>query len=87
MFAVLAASILSCYAVYCTSSETISKLGTDHLVYTIPFVIYGVLRYLYLIHEQARPNAPQKVYALDLPLISRVVLWALFSTMIIHRVI
>jgi 4-hydroxybenzoate polyprenyltransferase len=87
MFGVLAACILSSYVVYCTSSETVANLGTDRLIYTLPFVFYAIFRYLYLIDEQSRPDARQKPYVFDPPLSASVLLWALTSKLIIGGVI
>jgi len=85
MFGVLAACLLSSCVVYCTSSETVAKLGTDRLIYTLPFAFYAIFRYLCLIDEQRRPGARQKPYVLDAPLIASVLLWALTSKLIIGR--
>jgi len=85
MFGVLSAGMLSSYVVYCTSSETIARLGTDRLIITFPFVLYAVLRYLYLVHEQTRPGVPRKAYMFDPSLLASVVLWALLSVLILRR--
>ena len=52
MIGVVTASTLVAYAIYCTSPETIEKFGTDLLVLTVPFPIYGIFRYLYLVHQR-----------------------------------
>src|SRR6185436_19473642 len=51
MIAVVTASALVAYASYATSQETAERLGTRRLALTIPFVLYGIFRYLYLVHR------------------------------------
>jgi 4-hydroxybenzoate polyprenyltransferase len=51
MIGVVTASTLMAYIIYCTSPDTVQRFGTHHLVLTIPFPIYGILRYLYLVHR------------------------------------
>ena len=54
MIGVVTASTLVAYIIYCTSPETTEKFGTASLVLTTPFPIYGIFRYLYLVHQQGR---------------------------------
>ena len=52
MIAVVTASTVVSYALYTLAPETVSRFGTDRLVWTLPFVLYGILRYLYLVHQK-----------------------------------
>ena len=67
MIGVVTASTLMAYIIYCTSPETIEKFGTDQLVLTTPFPIYGIFRYLYLVHQR-RAGSPSEVLLTDRPL-------------------
>ena len=58
MIAVVTASTLVAYAVYATSPETAQRLGTTRLGLTIPFVLYGIFRYLYLVHQKRGGREP-----------------------------
>ena len=87
MIAIIIGSTLLSYMLYCISSETIQKFQTDRLIYTFPFVLYGMFRYLYLIHKKQGGGAPEKILISDLPLLLSIILWALFCMLIIYRVI
>ena len=75
MIAVVTASTLLSYALYTQSSETVFKFGTDRLVWTLPFVLYGILRYLYLVHQRDEGGNPSLVLFTDRPLLAAVGLW------------
>lgn len=76
MIAVVTASTLMSYALYTISDRTVRELGTDRLMYTIPFVIYGIFRYLYLVHQRDQGEAPDRVLLTDGPLLVNVLLYA-----------
>lgn len=63
---VTACSILS-YALYTLSPETVAKFGSQKLEFTIPFVVYGVFRYLYLVYQKKLGGAPEKILFTDKP--------------------
>jgi 4-hydroxybenzoate polyprenyltransferase len=54
------------------------------LMITIPFVIYGVARYLFVIYEKNDAESPERVLMSDLPLLSAVILWCILSFAIIY---
>lgn len=75
MIGVVTASTLMSYTLYTLSPEVVSKLGTANLKFTIPFVLYGIFRYLYLVHQQAKGGSPTKVLLTDRPLMLNILLW------------
>lgn len=85
MIAVVTASTVVCYALYTMSTETIAKFGTRNLVFTVPFVLYGILRYLYLIHKRGQGGNPENILVSDKPLLFNIFLWALTSGVILYR--
>ena len=69
---------------YCISPQTIAKFQTGHLIYTFPFVLYGVFRYLFLIHKDHGGEAPERVFLSDPPLLLSVLLWGVCCVLIIY---
>ena len=84
MIAVVTASCLTAYAFYTLAPETVEKYRTERLALTIPFVIYGIFRYLYLVHRHEQGGSPGDVLLADRPLLAAVVLWALAMVLIVY---
>jgi 4-hydroxybenzoate polyprenyltransferase len=84
MIGVVTASTLVAYIIYCTSPETTEKFGTTNLVLTTPFTIYGIFRYLYLVHQKG-VGSPSEVLLMDRPLVACIALWGLAVVAIIYR--
>jgi 4-hydroxybenzoate polyprenyltransferase len=61
------AMTLVSYALYTMSTDTIAKFGTDNLKLTIPFVFYGVFRYLFLVYKKAQGGSPERILLSDNP--------------------
>jgi 4-hydroxybenzoate polyprenyltransferase len=85
MISVVTASTLIAYAFYTISPETTTKFGTDLLTLTIPFPLYGIFRYLYLVHRRDLGGSPAELLMNDRPLLSCVALWALSVILIIYQ--
>jgi len=85
MIGVVTASTLMAYIIYCTSADTVERFGTHNLVLTIPFPIYGILRYLYLIHRRDGGGNPSELLITDRPLLICVGLWGLVTALVIYR--
>ncbi len=85
MIAVVAASTLVAYIIYCLSSETAERFGTRWLVLTVPFPIYGIFRYLYIVHRKDGGGNPSAMLLKDRPLLACVALWGLTVVAIIYR--
>jgi 4-hydroxybenzoate polyprenyltransferase len=85
MISVVTASTLIAYVFYTISPETQQKFGTPWLGLTIPFPLYGIFRYLYLVHQRKGGGSPADLLLTDRPLLACVALWALSVTLIIYR--
>jgi 4-hydroxybenzoate polyprenyltransferase len=84
MIGVVTASTLVAYSFYAISPETADRLGTDRLGITIPFVLYGIFRYLYLVHLKREGGSPSTVLLSDRPLLICVGLWSLCVVLVLY---
>ena len=85
MISVVTASTLIAYAFYTFSPETTAKFGTSLLSLTIPFPLYGIFRYLYLVHRKDLGGSPADVLLDDRPLLMCIALWAAAVVLIIYH--
>ena len=82
LIVVVSASTIMAYSLYTFSAV---NLPSNHLMMlTIPFVIYGVFRYLYLIHVEDAGGAPEELILTDRPLLATLVLWGLLAALILY---
>ena len=84
MIAVVTASTLISYVIYTISPETVQKFHTDYLGLTLVFPLYGIFRYLYLVHQKEGGGSPTDMLVNDRPLLACVALWAMTVTFIIY---
>ena len=84
MIGVVTASTLLAYAFYTISPETVRKFGTDRLLWTVPFPLYGIFRYLYLVHQRDGGGSPSDTLLDDRPLLVCVALWGLSVIAILY---
>lgn len=75
MMEITASGLIITYSLYTVDAKTIALQGTGALIYTVPFVMYGVFRYLYLIHRAAAGGDPTRVLLKDGQLKVVVALW------------
>jgi len=75
MIAVTTASTVMAYSLWTMWPSVVEKFQTRHLPYTIPFVCYGIFRYLYLVHQKGEGGDPTKIFLNDKPLIINILLW------------
>jgi 4-hydroxybenzoate polyprenyltransferase len=85
MIAVVTASTVTAYALYTMSPETVAKFHTHWLPATLPFVIYGIFRYLYLLYRRQLGGNPSELFLNDRPLLANTFLWFLMVLVIIYR--
>jgi 4-hydroxybenzoate polyprenyltransferase len=84
MISVVTGATILGYALYTVDQETVTKFGTDHLIYTIPFVVYGIFRYFYLIYKKKLGGAPEKILAKDRHIQITVALWLAVAAAVIY---
>lgn len=81
--AVTASTILS-FSLYTMSPDTVAKFGSDHLMLTLPCVIYGIFRYLYLVYRKGSGGSPEKLLLSDRPLLIDIALFVLIAGAVIY---
>ncbi len=84
LITIVAASTLLAYAFYTISPETVARFGTDRLLFTLPFPLYGIFRYLFLIHQREGGANPSETLLQDRPILACVGLWALTVAVLIY---
>ena len=84
MISVVTASTVVAYSVYTLSEETVRKFGTSNLKYTIPFVLFGIYRYLYLVYRKKQGGSPEAILLTDVPLVANVLLYCMTVGLILY---
>jgi hypothetical protein len=84
MINVVTASSLLSYALYAVAPETVAKFHGPDLVYTVPFVLYGIFRYLYLVYQAPDQRSPTDAILTDIPFLVNLLLWGLAVVLIIY---
>ncbi|MBN2288234.1 MAG: decaprenyl-phosphate phosphoribosyltransferase [Candidatus Glassbacteria bacterium] len=75
MISIVTTSTLLCYILYTLSPETVRYVGGYSLLYSVPFVMYGIFRYLYLIHRHSGGGDPTQLVLTDRSLLISVACW------------
>jgi len=84
MIAVVTASTVTAYALYTMSPENVAKFHTHLLPMTLPFVLYGIFRYLYLVYRRQLGGNPSELFLNDPPLLSNTLGWIVTTLLIIY---
>ena len=77
LIALTAAASLVCYSIYTLWPETVAKFGTPWLGATIPFVVFGLFRYMDLVYRRDQGDRPEHILLTDVPLMADVTLYGL----------
>jgi 4-hydroxybenzoate polyprenyltransferase len=80
---VLGATVLA-YALYTVAPDTVAKVGSEGLMATVPIVLYGLFRYLYLLHRHELGGSPTKALLSDRPLLACVAIWFVVAAIVIN---
>jgi 4-hydroxybenzoate polyprenyltransferase len=84
MIAVVTASTVTAYALYTMSPETVAKFHTHWLPATLPFVLYGIFRYLYLLYQRRLGGNPSELLLSDRALLINTICWICAVLLIIY---
>lgn len=77
---ICASGVIISYSLYTMSPETIAIHKTERLIYTLPFVIYGIFRYIYILHHRNSGGDPTRDLLKDKHIIITVIGWALLTS-------
>jgi 4-hydroxybenzoate polyprenyltransferase len=84
---IAAAGVIICYALYSVSQRTVRVFGTENLIYTTPFVVFGIFRYMYLVFMNNEGENTTQMMLTDLPMILTVLLYILTTITIVYNII
>lgn len=84
MIAIVTSATLVCYILYTVDRRTVEVFDTNLLVLTIPFVLYGVFRYLYLLYHRSQGDSPTTTILLDWAFLLNAALWAAACIVVIY---
>jgi len=84
MIGVVAPATVVAYALYTLDPATVAKFGGFELVYTVPFVLYGLFRYLYLVHRREGGGEPDRTLLTDIPLLLNVLLYGATVILLVY---
>jgi len=85
MATIAATGVIVCYALYTVAPRTISIFQTERLIYTTPFVVFGIFRFMYLEYINGKGENTTRALATDLPMIINVILYSIATVMIIYK--
>jgi len=83
MISVVTSSVVVTYSLYTITAENVPK-NPPVMAVTIPFVLYGIFRYLYLVYRKDEGGSPEELLLKDLPLITDILLWGATSVAILY---
>ncbi|MBN1268805.1 MAG: UbiA prenyltransferase family protein, partial [Kiritimatiellae bacterium] len=83
LIAIVSGATIVSYALYTLWPDTVEKFGTTRLGFTIPFVLFGIFRYLDLVYRHEKGDRPEKILLTDLPLIVDLALYGLSVLLIL----
>jgi 4-hydroxybenzoate polyprenyltransferase len=81
---IITGSTIICYALYTVDEHTLQVLGSRWMLVTLPFVVYGLIRYIYIIYHQQKGSDPTDALIRDIPTIINLMLWFATSLLVIR---
>ncbi|HOW43246.1 MAG TPA: decaprenyl-phosphate phosphoribosyltransferase [Candidatus Omnitrophota bacterium] len=85
MITIAAAAIAVVYVLYTIDNETVRRIGSHWMIVTIPFVFFGLFRYLYLTRLEAQEGDPTRILLADRAIQINLALWLSACILIIYR--
>ncbi len=85
MSTIAAAGVIICYALYTVSERTVKIFQTEYMIYTTPFVVFGIFRYMYLVYMNNRGENTVDIMLTDIPMIVNVIIYIIATVLIIYK--
>ncbi|MDP3150151.1 MAG: decaprenyl-phosphate phosphoribosyltransferase [Ignavibacteria bacterium] len=85
MATIAAAGVIISYALYTVSERTVTVFQTEHLIYTTPFVVYGIFRYMFLVLNHNKGENTTGIMVTDVSMITNIVLYSLTTIIIVYK--
>ena len=87
MATIAATGVIVCYALYSVAPRTVSIFNTERLIYTTPFVVFGIFRFMYLEYISGKGENTTRTLATDIPMIINVLLYVAATVVIIYKMV
>jgi hypothetical protein len=84
MISIVTASLIMAYSMTTFSAPAVPREPYPVLMVTIPFVVYGIFRYLYLIYQRHEGGSPDELVLKDMPLAASIVLWGITVLVLLY---
>ncbi len=85
--AVSSGGVIVFYAFYTVAPRTMEIFGTDQLIYTTPFVVFGIFRYMYLVYQYNKGESTIEILMQDVPTIVNAILYVSTTVLIVYKLI
>ncbi len=85
MATIAAAAVIISYALYTVAIKTVAHFGTENLIFTTPFVVFGIFRYLYIVFQLHKGENASEILVKDVPMLINIVLYIVVTVVIIYK--
>ena len=83
---IAASAVIICYALYTVSQRTVATFGNENLIYTTPFVVFGIFRYMFLVYMNKQGENTTEIIITDIPMIFNIIFYILTTTLIVYKI-
>ncbi|MCK5270874.1 MAG: decaprenyl-phosphate phosphoribosyltransferase, partial [Sedimentisphaerales bacterium] len=84
VISIVTAATIVCYTLYTVDAHTLEVLGNRGMLLTVPSVMYGLFRYIYLIYHRKKGQDPTDTLIYDIPIICNLIVWLILSLLVVN---
>lgn len=84
LISIVTAATIVAYSIYTLSPDVTEKVGNSYMILTLPFVIYGIFRYLYLVQMRERGGSPSRDLLTDIPILCAILLFGVAAVAVLY---